>query len=120
MALKRLNVILARQFGFFGHQPWFIEGTAGAQFIKRGFEAHAFVRKYLIPHSGFIGPLYGMDRTPEGQWHHLDHADYGDAELTDEEFAKQHRERDPEKVVTRQLIDKLTAAATSEAAPPGA
>ncbi|MBR0806767.1 hypothetical protein JQ636_24760 [Bradyrhizobium japonicum] len=29
-ALQCLNVIIEKQFGYFGSQPWFIEGTAGA------------------------------------------------------------------------------------------
>jgi hypothetical protein len=94
-ALRQLNDMVAKQFGMFGGQPWFIENTAGAQFIKRGYESHPFVKSYLVPRSGFIGPLYGMELTQEGFWAHLDYADYGDVEFTDEEFARQHRERDP-------------------------
>ncbi|HMJ44461.1 MAG TPA: hypothetical protein VK522_19520 [Pseudolabrys sp.] len=105
-ALHRLNDIVAKQFGLFGGQPWYIEGTAGAQFIKRACEADPFVRTYLIPKSGFIGPLYGMEFRPEGYWMHLDYKDYGDVELTDEEFSKQYRERDPMMVVSRESIEK--------------
>ncbi|MBR0806766.1 hypothetical protein JQ636_24755 [Bradyrhizobium japonicum] len=46
-----------------------------------------------------------MDRSNEGAWSHLDYADYGDDDLSDEEFAKRHRERDPAKVVTREMIE---------------
>jgi hypothetical protein len=35
-ALRQLNDMVAKQFGLFGGQPWFIENTPGAQFIKRG------------------------------------------------------------------------------------
>jgi hypothetical protein len=105
-ALQRLNAILGKQFGYFGRQPWFIESTPGAQFVKRDYEIDPFVRTYLIPRSGFIGPLYGMDRTPDGYWMHLDYSDYGDGQLTDEAFAKWHRERDPAKVVSREMIEK--------------
>jgi hypothetical protein len=104
-ALQRLNTLLARQFGYFGGQPWFIENTPGAQFVKREYEANAFVRTYIIPRSGFVGPLYGMELSPEG-WRHLDYADYGDDDISDEEFAKRYRERDPAKVVSREMIDK--------------
>lgn len=58
-----------------------------------------------MPRSGFVGHLYGMDRSNEGAWSHLDYADYGDDDLSDEEFAKRHRERDPAKVVTREMIE---------------
>ena len=112
-ALQRLNAIIAKQFGYFGQQPWFIENTPGAQFVKRAYEAVPFVRAYVIPRSGFIGPLYGMDLS-EGGWHHLDYADYGDGELTDEEFATRYRERDPEKVVSRAMIEKAQLEAKPE------
>lgn len=105
-ALQRLNAIIAKQFGYFGLQPWFIENTPGAQFVKRAYETDPFVRAYVIPRSGFIGPLYGMELTQQGYWMHLDYSDYGDDQLTDEEFAKRHRERDPTKIVSREMIEK--------------
>jgi len=104
-ALKLVGNIVSKQFGFFGHQPWFIEGTAGAQFIKKSYETHPFVRKYLIPQSGFVGVLYGMERRADGHWQHLDLADYGDGLMLDEEFAKAFGERDPNQVVTREMIE---------------
>ncbi|UGY11942.1 hypothetical protein HAP48_0000400 (plasmid) [Bradyrhizobium septentrionale] len=104
-ALQGLNAIIAKQFGYFGSQPWYIENTAGAQFVKRAYETAPFVRTYVIPRSGFVGPLYGMDFS-QGGWQHLDYADYGDGQLTDEEFATRHRERDPEKVVSRAMIER--------------
>jgi hypothetical protein len=105
-ALLRLNAILAKQFGYFGGQPWFIEDTPGAQFLKRAYESAPYVRAYIIPRSGLVGPLYGMEITQEGHWVHLDYADYGDDELSDEEFAKMYRERDHTKVVSRAMIEK--------------
>jgi hypothetical protein len=104
-ALKRLNEILAKQFGYFGFQPWFMHGTPGAQFVKRAYESHPFVRTYIIPRSGFVGPLYGMELSQDGSWRHLDYSSYGDQMLTDEEFAKAYRERDPAKVVSREMIE---------------
>lgn len=103
-ALKRLNAIIAKQFGYFGSQPWFIENTPGAQFIKREFETNPFVRAYILPRAGFVGPLYGMELTAHG-WQHLDYADYGDGQLSDDDFAKHYRERDIAKVVSRELIE---------------
>ncbi len=105
-ALQRLNKIIAMQFGYFGSQPWFIEGTPGAQFVKRAYESDPFVCAYIIPRSGFIGPLYGMELSREGYWYHLDYADYGDEVLTDEGFAKRYRDRDHKKVVSREMIEK--------------
>ena len=105
-ALQRLDKIIAKQFGYFGFQPWFIGDTPGAQFVKRAYENDPFVRTYIIPSSGFVGPLYGMERSTEGHWRHLDYADYGDEELTDEEYARRFRERDPMKVVSREMIEQ--------------
>lgn len=113
-ALQQLNAFIAKQFGYFGFQPWFIDNTPGAQFVKRDYETAPFVRAYVIPHSGFVGPLYGMDLS-QGGWHHLDYADYGDGKLSDEEFAMRYRERDPAKVVSREMIEKERQA-TSEPA----
>ncbi len=104
-ALRLIGRVISKQFGMFGHQPWYIEGTAGAQFIKKSYESHPFVRKYLIPRSGFVGIFYGMERRTDGHWQHLDYADYGDGTISDEEFAKQFGERDVNKVVTRNMIE---------------
>ncbi|UVK51726.1 hypothetical protein DBIPINDM_005030 [Mesorhizobium sp. AR02] len=105
-ALQRLDHIISNQFGYFGRQPWFIEGTPGAQFVKRSYENDPFVRAYIIPHSGFVGLLYGMELSPDAGWRHLDYADYGHEELSDEEFARRYRERDHTKVVSRKMIEK--------------
>lgn len=109
-ALQKLNGLIAKQFGYFGGQPWFIEGTPGSQFVKQAYETDPFVRTYLLPQSALVGPLYGMEFTGDG-WNHLDHADYGDLNLNDEEFARHYRERDIEKVVTREIIEKQRQAA---------
>lgn len=113
-ALKLVGNITSKQFGFFGHQPWFIEGTAGAQFIKKSYETHPFVRKYLIPRSGFVGVLYGMECRADGHWQHLDLADYGDGVMLDEDFAKAFGARDPRQVITRQMIDSQQGEQSSD------
>lgn len=63
LALRHLNTIIAKRFANFGSQPWFIENILGAPFVKRSHEANPFVRAYVIPRSGFIGPLFGMELT---------------------------------------------------------
>lgn len=99
-ALLSVGEIISDQFGYFRRQPWFIKDTPGAQFISRAYENDPFVRTYLIPASGFVGPLYGMHIMPQGNWIHLDYDDYGDGLLNDEDFAKAFRERDHNQVVT--------------------
>ncbi|QLH72037.1 hypothetical protein [Rhodopseudomonas palustris] len=106
-ALHLLNDIIAKQFGYFGRQPWFIEDTPGAQFVKRVYESVPFVRTYVIPRSGFVGPFYGMELSDKG-WLHLDYADYGDGDISDHEFATLYRERNPEKVVSREMIERAS------------
>lgn len=104
-ALQCLGRVISIQFGYFGSQPWFISNTPGAQFVKREYEAAPFVRTYIVPRSGFVGPLYGMEIGSDGLWRHLDYADYGDGVLSDEDFATATREREPTKVVTREMIE---------------
>lgn len=101
-ALKQLGTIIAVQFGAYGRQPWFIEGTPGAQFIKREYETDSFVRTYILPLSGFVGVEFGMDFLANGRWMHLD---YHDRVLDDNGFATAFCNRDPTKVVTRQMIE---------------
>ena len=104
-ALKLFDSIIAVQFGYFRRQPWFIENTPGAQFVKKTYETDPFVRFYIIPASAFVGFNYGMELDASG-WRHLDYSDYGNSEISDDEFAKQFREREPTKVVTRSLIER--------------
>jgi hypothetical protein len=51
-----------------------------------------------------VAILYGMETSHQG-WNHLDYADYGDEELSDDEFATRFRERDHTKVVSREMIE---------------
>jgi hypothetical protein len=52
-----------------------------------------------------------MELTPNG-WQHLDYADYGDGDLSDDDFARHYRERNAAKVVSRELIEAQRQAAT--------
>jgi len=106
-ALRTLGKVISGQFGYFGRQPWFTENTPGAQFIKREWEDGPFVRAYIIPRSGFVGPGYGMDHSPNGLWQHLDYDDYGDRMIEDDQFVKAHRERDPNMVVTHEMLERI-------------
>lgn len=103
-ALKTLGRIIGRQFGI-GRQPWFIKNTPGAMFISREWESHPFVRTYLIPLSGYVGPEYGMEFDERFGWRHLDYHDYGDGELDDDAFAKSIRESDGSSTATRKMLD---------------
>jgi hypothetical protein len=113
-ALKTLGRIIQLQFGAFGRQPWFIENTPGAQFIKREYENVPFVKAYIVPLSGFVGVEHGMDLTERG-WRHLDYHDYGPGDLDDNEYARLYRERDHTKVVTREMVERAAPAQVSTA-----
>jgi len=114
-ALQTLGRIIQLQFGVFGRQPWFIENTPGAQFIKRAYEDVPFVKTYIVPISGFVGVEYGMEIMERG-WRHLDYRDYGPGQLDDAEYARLYRERDPRKVVTREMVERAARTQPSAAA----
>jgi hypothetical protein len=99
-AILHMRIIIEQQFGSFALRPWFIAGTLGHVFIRKSFETHPFVMKYFIPRCPFVGPLFGMGQTEVGGWEVFDVPDYGDGDLTDEEFACRYNERDPSQVLT--------------------
>ncbi|MGA0563919.1 hypothetical protein ACO2RV_15845 [Ancylobacter sp. VNQ12] len=105
-SLTLMNKITSKQFGVFGGQPWYIEGTSGAQFIKKEYEENPFVKTYILPISGFVGPEYGMNYDSDFGWQHLDYSRYYQSSLSDTEFARAYRERDPSKVVSIEMIQK--------------
>lgn len=98
-AILHLRTIIEQQFGSFAARPWFISGTLGHCFIRKGFEDHPFIATYFIPHCPFVGPLFGMGLGDRG-WEFYDRPDYGDGDWTDEEFAVVYNEREPAQVVT--------------------
>jgi len=94
-AVKHIRLIIDRQFGAFGPQPWFIAGVLGAAFIKREYDARPFIRRYFLPHCPFVGVRHSieMDEHPRAQF--IDIHDYGDGDLSDEEFRDAFNDRDP-------------------------
>jgi hypothetical protein len=97
-AILNMRTIIEQQFGTFALRPWFIEGTLGHVFIRKSYEVHPFIRTYFLPRCPFVGPLFAMRHGPNG-WKFFDLADYGPGEWSDEEFALQYNERDPDAVV---------------------
>jgi hypothetical protein len=59
-------VIISKQFGAFGPQPWFISDIPGASYIKKEAERNPFVHKILIPNCYFVGPYHKLEL--EGNW----------------------------------------------------
>jgi hypothetical protein len=93
-AIAHMQLIIERQFGAFGDQPWFIAGIGGAAFIKREYELQPFIRRYFLPQCPFVGVLSGFDP----HFRLVDLPDYGDGELTDQEFCDAYNSRDPASV----------------------
>jgi hypothetical protein len=88
-AIHVLQEIIYEQFGAGTggyHQPWFIEGTKGAFFIKKSWEEKPFIKEVYLPHCVLVGPKYRMTFV-KGVWG-VDDIDYDDVEIEDEDFLK--------------------------------
>jgi hypothetical protein len=93
LAISLTSKIVEQQFGWFGAQPWFIEGVTGASFVKRQCEAHPFIKRFVLPQCPCVGVRCAIKGGhPHG---YADFDDYGDGELTDEEFREAYNTRDP-------------------------
>jgi hypothetical protein len=86
-AIKTLSAIIEVQFGAFGAHPWFIEGIAGAAYIKKSFESEPFIRQIYIPNCFFVGPKHRL-QFQNNKWSVIDSFEYGSKEVSDEEFTK--------------------------------
>jgi hypothetical protein len=84
-ALQLINDIVDKQFGAFGSHPWLIEGTLGAAFIKQSEETTPFIRRIYLPNCFRVGPCHTMSHD-QGRWFIHDNYDYGDGDMSDEEF----------------------------------
>lgn len=98
LAAGLLIRIIETQFCAFGLQPWFIEGTLGAGFIKREWEDNPFVAHYYCAKNVCVGPFHLVDLHPVNGWRFIDHPDYGEFgidSLTDEQFKDVFNDHDP-------------------------
>jgi len=87
-AIKTLTAIVAGQFSAAGKQPWFIMGVKGATFVKKAYEEVPFVKRIVLPSCRLVGARHTMELKHDTWIIHDDH-DYGDGEITDEEFRDQ-------------------------------
>lgn len=97
-AADLLTRVIEQQFCAFGLQPWFIEGTMGAGFIKREWEGNPFVAHYYCSKNVCVGPFHSVDLHPAHGWRFVDHPDYGEFginNLTDEQFKDVFNDHDP-------------------------
>ena len=99
-AVGHIRTIVERQFGTFGTQPWYIEGILGASFVKRAFEDHPFVRRYLLQQSPFVGTRSRIEFDENRRARFVDFFDYGDGGVTDEEYCETFNGRNLETIAT--------------------
>jgi len=85
-SIKLFQEFIKIQFGAFGKQPWFIEGTKGAFFIKKEYENNPFIKRIYLPNCLFVGPRYKFITSPNGFI--LNDEKYENVEITDDEFKK--------------------------------
>jgi hypothetical protein len=99
-AITALRDIIDKQFGAFGRQRWYIEGTLGACFIKRAFENDPFVKRFIASSAVYVGPLHGVRLIESGVWQFVDWPPevYGDAQINDEQYRELFNKRDPSAV----------------------
>jgi len=86
-AIKTLQIIIQKQFGAFGLQPWFIKGIKGASYIKKEYENYPFIKKIYLPNCVLVGPLHRLEFV-NGEWKVIDNNTYYDREIFDREFVE--------------------------------
>ena len=87
-AITLLSNIIKTQFGAFGSQPWFIEGTAGAFYIKLAFESDPFVKTIYLPNCTLVGPKHQVKINRLGKFIIKDDFYYEEKEVSDTEFVR--------------------------------
>lgn len=85
-AIQRMNLIIHRQFGILGLQPWFIPGIRGASYIAKSWEDSPYVETFLLPHSALVGPRHQLNISEDMFMVTVQDEQYDERELTDEEF----------------------------------
>jgi len=87
-AIGKLNIIISKQFGRFGNQPWFIPEIRGASYIRKEAESIPFIKRIYIPNCHLVGPLHRLEPVGESVTtvKVIDDNDYEDREISDDEF----------------------------------
>ena len=85
-SIRTFSEIVSNQFACIGPLPWFIPEIRGASFIKKSWESNPFIEKVYLPNCHLVGPLHTVE-IKNGKPIVRDEYDYGDKEVTDEQFA---------------------------------
>ena len=86
-SIKLLSEIVQEQFGALGTQPWFIENTKGAFFIKKDYENTPFIKKIYLPTCALVGPYHRLEFLGEG-FKVMDGYKYENKEISDKEYGE--------------------------------
>ncbi|EGR2324781.1 TPA: hypothetical protein ACVOYM_005175 [Vibrio diabolicus] len=84
-AILKLKQIIRTQFSGFGSQPWYIDGTKGACFVRKSFEDNPFVVEVVLPNCYKVGHLHKLE-SARGGWKIIDEHEYANVEVSDEHF----------------------------------
>lgn len=86
-AIRMLNIVLERQFGAFGNQPWFLCEVPGEMYLKKQAESDPFIRAVYLPNCHLVGPLHTIELVGSNFVIQDEH-DYPDYNITDDEFRR--------------------------------
>ena len=89
-AIHELNEVINTQFASHGHLPWFIEGTENS-FIKKEYESNPFVREVYLPNCVLVSPFHELEARSR-QFVALEHKSDAEGEVSDQEYARLHKE----------------------------
>lgn len=97
-AIRLLLEIIKGQFAGFGTQPWFIENTKGAFFIKKSWENNPFIKLVYLPNCIPVGPYHAMTyNQATGHFEIIDDYPYENNDIRDEDFVTLLESKRPSK-----------------------
>jgi hypothetical protein len=79
-----------------------LKGTQGGIFVAKQFEQDPFVKTYVLPRALLVGPFYSVEFDNRTMIV-IDHPEYPDAIISDEEFAAIYNDRKPEQLAKREI-----------------
>ena len=91
-AIHTLGRVIDSQFTAFSVRPWFIPNTPGTTFLKKSYESDHFIKTVYIPNCAYVGPFHTLERANDG-WRVHDNHQYGEREISDEEFATLYNDK---------------------------